>query len=317
MSSTNKQLNDKALAILALRASRVDAEFFTPSDEELAQLIDADTAPVALSETRKAQVLDAIANDPETHQRWTAMVETSELLGLGGFSNSTVLNNATNLGDQNAKNTSLSPGLEGDSQAKNGFFASVLDWFRQPLGQWSGGIGFAVTAAVLAVVFLPSAHHSKIDDLYKDYGNDWVERPTPLTNLRNLQSNEDQKLDGEQAALLSGIYDGLDQLGAEFTIPMLAARDLALNPELIETDAQHTLFGLGRLVALTNFKCHLGSEPAFYENSFELYELLSQMLEQQGKAGSVSESLKQLINRPGDSEMNSCRISKTLLKGLS
>jgi hypothetical protein len=84
MTSPVDKSREAAQALLALGLTREQAEFHVPSDEELARLIEQNTSE-PLDSTRKAQIMDAIANDPATFERWMGLVETAHTLELGNF----------------------------------------------------------------------------------------------------------------------------------------------------------------------------------------------------------------------------------------
>ena len=290
----------QASALLALAVSRDEAAFIPASDEELAQLLEEglQSSHSQLGQTRKAQLLDAIANDPATFNRWMLLVDAAETLELGGFAASAI-EKATASSDEKSV----------------GWLASL---FQNPFkGIATAGSGLATAAVLMLMITTSSDPQSQIDDLYSHYGNQWQAMPAELTATRSFATSDKKVLSAEDIIVRDGVASGLATLGDKFKVPGLieANTDEPGNAITIDEDLTSALKVVGQLAALSNFKCSLGAEAGYFVETLVLLESLQPTFEQSQSA--TSQSIVKNLKRTGDEETKVCRISKQLIERVS
>lgn len=279
----------QAQALLALGLTREKADFRVPSDEELAQLLDPEQSP--MEATRKAQVMDAIANDPATFSRWMALVDTAETLELGPFS---LAAHAT------AQRADQAPSLI--SRLRR----ALSDNLRAVLA--TGGA--AAMAMGLALVFLlPVGMDSRVTRLYDDFGTQWSTRPEQLDVIRGGQRAA-ETLSAVDQRLQQGVVAGQARLGEDFAIRNLnttSATDTSALPDSVS----ESLFMLGQVAAISHFKCALGADERYFDESWALILALSPALMTQDDA--TTQTLAKILAREGKAETQVCRVSKAVI----
>jgi len=293
MTSPVDKSREAAQALLALGLTREQAKFHEPSDEELACLIEQNTnAP--LDSTRKAQIMDAIANDPATFERWMGLVETAQTLELGNF--------AADAASAKVQATSASE-------------ASPLSQFISFIGDHVRGLmaaGGAMGMAAVALVFLlPVGMDSRVSGLYDDYGQQWDSRPEQLDVIRGGNSTTVAELSVEDNLLKSGIQAGLALLGSDFRIRGIDETLSDMPTDSISSDKAFALNAIGQIAAISHFKCSLGASDEYYRKAWDAIQAFSPEFEKADD--DTSKALSKTINRQGKAETQVCRVSKVVV----
>lgn len=298
----NDSRSDKAAALLALGLSREPAAFDRPSDEELAQLLEAEAGVAPMDSTRRAQIMDSIANDAETFARWMALVESAETLGLAGFAASS---------EARAREKSA---------AGESLLAKITGWFANPLGGLTAaGGGLVAASALFFMVLSPGGLEGQLNDLYEGHGGQWSERPAAVSLTRDLGRDSMRVLNAEDSALSEGVQEGLAALGPEFKLHrLLPASEAEPAPESTRKSLQ-TLRAAGKLAAISYFKCSLVAEPEYFERALELQNALAKKLAESGDATSqaLRETLQQTRARGNDAETQVCGFGETVVDRVS
>lgn len=294
MNEFSSDNHSKARAILALGLSRESLAYTPPSDEELASLLEAGAVTDGagsnnvggLDSTRKAQIMDAIANDADTFSRWMSLVDAAETLELAGFSNEKVA----------TKNTQSS-------------VSAIKAFFTNPFkGLATAGGGLVAASALMLLVTTSDDFSSQVDQLYGDYGQEWSSRPADKNALRSVTSTFKKSLSAEDSALHAGVKQGLDRLGDDFILPNLAA-DKSLSSD--EAAEKADLLTAGQIAAISHFKCSLEGNPEFFNQTLSMLEKLQPNLLEAGDE--TSKSLSASFARSGDAETKVCRFSKAVI----
>lgn len=292
MTRSEKSRN-AAEALLALGITRDKAKFLPPSEEELAQMLDAETSQ-ALDPTRKAQIMDAIANDPDTFARWMNAVEMAETLQVGNF----------------ATNAHFEIAREARPSLLSRFSAFFSEHVRAVMA--TGGAGVAVAFAV--VLMLPVGMDSQVSRLYDDFGGQWASQPQQLDVIRGAKSQSAAALSIQDQRLKEGVEAGLTLLGDDFRIRQLNPHSDtdtgALEPELSQS-----LYALGQIAAISHFKCFLGAEKDYYAASWALIQDLEPAI--QAASDVTSKALAKTLSRKAGAETQVCRISKQVIGRVS
>ena len=297
MKETPELQEHTAQAILALSATRQPLTYEAPSEEELAALLEAGfsakTVP-GMDSTRKAQVIDAIANDSATFSRWMALVDAAETLELAGFGS-----------EQKAANT---------SQQK-----SSVNWlkslFSNPLRGLATGGGMVAASALMLMVTTSDDYQAQIDQLYGAYGESWSSMPAKQTVTRSTTSPFKHALSAEDSALHAGVTAGLNKLEDDFSLLNLAEKSsLSGTDSLDETLAEHLNIA-GQLAALSHFKCSLGANPAYFTETVILLEELEPAF--LAATDETSKALSSTLQRKGSTETKVCRFSKQVISRVS
>ena len=267
---------DKAQALLALAATREPAAVDdTPSDEELAQFLEN-----SLDSTRRAQIQYTIAHNDDVFQRWSALVETANTLGVETFAGQ--------------------PAKRQDSL--------IMRWMKDVREHLLGyGLtGGAITAALLAVLVLPGGG-TGVDKLYDQYGQQWQRFPEPRLVVRGAGNTDTVSLSAPAAAVHDGIVEGLNQLGSRFYLddfPMAVTASGALEPELART-----LKTAGKIALLSHFKCTLGADSTYFD---ETLKTVTTTLHDTHDVTSLA--LKKSLGDSNDSRRQVCRFATTALR---
>ncbi|GAA3965577.1 hypothetical protein [Allohahella marinimesophila] len=293
MKKSDETRREAVQALLGLGLTRERAEFRVPSDEELAQLLEPQ-ASEPLDATRKAQIMDAIANDPETFRRWAAFVETAEIADIGHFA----------------------PGTEPEQAVEPPARASMLSRFREFISDHMRGLmatGGTAGIAMALVLSMPGGMDSKVSGLYDDYGSHWDSLPETVELVRGADDTESPPLSPADQRLKDGLEAGLAALGSHFSLRQL-------NPSNTDTSSlseplSESLLTLGEVAAITYFKCYLGAEPGFFDDSLKLMEELAPALRVANNE--TADSLMHQLDRPGKAETKVCRLSKAAVERVS
>ncbi|TNC81022.1 MAG: hypothetical protein C9356_10495 [Oleiphilus sp.] len=282
-----------AEALLALGMTREQAKFLPPSEEEMAQLLDSEAAQ-ALDPTRKAQIMDAIANDPETFSRWMNAVDMAKTLQVGNF----------------AENVSFETSSERPTTLVSRIGQFLAEHVRAVMA--TGGAGVAVAFAV--VLMLPVGMDSQVSRLYDDFGGQWAAQPQKLDVIRSGKTQQQAALSIPDQRLKEGVEAGLAMLGEDFRITQLNQSSVT-DTSSLETELSESLFALGQIAAISHFKCFLGAEKDYYSASWALIQDLAPAI----KAGSdeTSKALAKTLDRKGSAETQVCRIGKQVVARVS
>ena len=277
---------DKAAALLALGLSQSKADnatFAAPSDEELAAMLEG-----KLDTTRRAQIMDSMANDSETFARWMALVETADTLGLESFA-------------------------QAEAVTTPGFFASIAESLRNQFKTLAAsGTGLAAAASVFLIFSGDSGLDSDIEDLYSSHGSRWSQMPVEQISTRSASGLLKKTLSAEDKALKQGVLKGIESLGPEFSLQGANKSTTATDAEIDLSDKGYALLhSTGEIAALVHFKCALGAEPEFYSQTLGLLEALQPELS--ANEGATHQALDKVISRSGDDETRVCRFGKTVL----
>ena len=229
----NNPLTDKestASALLGLAISRESSAYALPTDEELAMLLEEGVeTSTALDATRKAQILDTIANDSEVYRRWMNLVESAESLKLCGFAN------------EPSKPLTQSVG------------ARISNWFTSTLNMSlksfsTAGGGLIAASALMVIITTSHDYDSQLDALYDDYGSEWSSVPASKMPTRSVTSILKKKLSPEDSVLSTGVTSGLERLGENVTINNL---NHSLTPfQNLDSDLQEGLKAAGEMLSL-------------------------------------------------------------------
>ncbi|MDX1452597.1 MAG: hypothetical protein R3183_08555 [Oleiphilaceae bacterium] len=291
MTSHKDQAQDTAKAMLALGMSREQGEFRVPSNEELAMLLDPQSKE-QLDATRRAQIMDAIANDPDTFSRWMAAVETAETLEIGHFATDVVM--------ASQKQTDNEPAL----------ISRLLNFVSDHLKAVLATGGATAMAMGLAIVFLvPTGMDSQVSRLYDDYGSTWASKPEIIDVIRGGEQDS-SALSAPDQRLQQGVAAGLKRLGEGFDIRNLnitSRTDVSeLAPSLSES-----LFALGQIAAMSHFKCSLGAADAYYAESWKLINELAPAI--RTADDETSKAISKVLDRQGKAETQVCRVGKLVI----
>lgn len=299
MTSPVDKSKEAAQALLALGLTRERAQFHAPSDEELARLIEHNTRE-PLDSTRKAQIMDAVANDPATFERWMGLVETAQTLEFGAFA---------------ADATLASSAPEHATQAKPSGLSLLISF----IGEHLRGVmaaGGAMGMAALALVFLlPVGIDSRVTGLYEDYGQQWRSQPQQLDVIRSGKSTTTKTLSDEDLSLRAGLQTGLAMLGPDFRIRGI---DETLNEtaaDSLDSDKAFALNAIGQIAAISHFKCSIGENEEYYAKAWEAILAFSPEFEKATDEASMA--LIKTINRQGKPETQVCRVSKVVVERLA
>lgn len=293
MSRQNNMSEDKAKALLALGLTREQAEFLLPTDEELAMLAE-DPSTKNIDVSRRAQIMDAVANDPETFSRWMQKLEMAQTLELGIHGAQV----------QDKPKVRQAPGI---AERIAGF---LRDHFKALT--LSGGAGLAAAFAV--VLMLPVGMDSRVAELYDGYGSTWDTRPEKLTMIRGSQDRQAQALDAENYSLREGVAKGLESLGPDFSIRKLN-RDETKPETLLDPETIATLESIGRVATISYFKCSLGATDRYYT---EAYGLLGSLTKDLGAAAPELQNAMQKALAKGRSEkLKVCETSELVIERVS
>lgn len=303
--STYDLAKEKAAALLALKMTRSEAAYAVPSDEEFALLLEenAGTKTAVLGDTRRAQILDSIANDAETFNRWMALVEAAETLGIEAFAAET----------QSSQQASSAP--------TDSVVVKISDFMQR---QWkavtTAGGGLAAAAAVFMMVASPN-YQSSVDGLY-DGHNQWGEKPAKLTVTRSLSTQPKRQWDATDVALYQGLDSGLNRLGDEFAIVGLEQRAKAqdassLSSSALSSKEQKALAAIGQIAAMSYFKCSLGADEAYFSDAETILASATNAL----PSGSTTDSpavalITSSIDDAANAEDKVCGLSTSLVKHL-
>lgn len=291
----NQTKQQQSAALLALGVSgRLESDYPKPTDEELAQLIEN-----SLDMTRRQQLMHIIANDPDTHKRWMALVDTASTLGIGAFAENTV--------------ETASPEAN-----RKSFLAPIIEFFQNPFaGMATAGGGFATAAAVLFLVFSGQPEYQKnIDGLYSDFGDSWQSMPAPRISKRGVTPATQVELSAYDQALQDGMLEGLQLLGPEFFLQGLDVQQEQLQGNQgLENDQYAALKLSGKAAAISHFKCHLESEDDYFVRAMLSLEGLQPELAKQ--LDGTSTALQRTIARKGSARDRVCRFSRVVVDRLS
>ena len=307
---TNANSNrDRAASLLAVTLSRGQATYATPSDEELACLLADNLSEESLSAenlsvenksdagnrldaTRKAQIMDSIATDPECYSRWISLVESADTLGFESF----VDNKAA-----------------ASVKARSGGFFSFLQ--ERWLSFSTAGGGMVAAAAVFLMLASPG-YDAGVNDLYSDYGI-WEEKPSKLSTTRSLEKRSDIVWDAADQSVYAGLQKGLIRLGDDFEIANLARPEVD-DANTLSTKQTKALEAIGQLTAIAYFKCSLGAPPAFFEETFALMHNAKQDLStlENETARLIRSTIQGDVEEKGDgvAEQQVCELSANLVK---
>lgn len=285
MTDSKDQVSQQAQALLALGLTREHADFRVPADEELARLLDPQSAP--LDDTRKAQIMDAIANDPATFARWMSLVDAAETLEIGHFSPETVQAPV--------------------AASKPSMFARLGAALSNNLRAVLATGGATAMAMGLAIVFmLPVGMDSRVSGLYDDFGQQWASKPEKLDMIRGGERAA-QPLSAEDQRLQQGVLAGQQRLGEEFKVRNLNMRSTTDTSQLDDALSE-SLFRMGQVAAISHFKCLLGADDTYFEASWTLINELVPALREADDA--TSQALVKAIDRQGSAETQVCRVAK-------
>jgi len=316
----------KASALLALGLSRETPAYTEPSEEELACLLEAGLEAKnipGIDATRKAQILDAIANDPITFSRWMTLVEAAETLAIAGFS---------------PEASAAIESLAAKERPENSVISWLKSLFANPLrGFATAGGSLVAASALMLMVTTTGDYQSQVDKLYGEHGAQWHSLPAEQTSTRSVTSTLKKPLSNEELALLGGVSDGLNNLGEKFSIVNLAHSASPLTKQdaspltkqdaspLTKQDASHSteiddelrdaLNALGQIAALGHFKCSLGASDEYFSASMALVEKLQPSFEI--GADETSLAIRNNLARAGDAETRICRLSKLVIERVS
>ena len=298
MTRSQDTSRETAEALLALGVTREQAAFIPPSDEELAQLLDPQGS-ASLDATRKAQIMDAIANDPDAFSRWMGMVEIAETLQLGNFSPAT--SSAADQAEAQQRNASVIARL-------SNFVAEHV----RSIFATGGAVGVAVALGV--VFMLPVGMDSKVSGLYDRYGSSWSTQPQQLDLIRGGTDAPAAILTEADQRLKDGVEAGLALLGPDFQLRNLN-RGSTTDTSNLDGELSDALYALGQVAAISHFKCYLGAEKAYYQASWDLIEEFKPVLKT--STDETSLALSKTLERRGSPETQVCRVSKQVVERVS
>lgn len=280
----------KAEVLLALGAAQEQALFDKPTDEELAALVEG-----TLDTTRKAQLMNVIANDAESYARWVAAVEMADTLQLGAFAPQA----ATDAGT-----------------GKVSLLARLAAFVKNPLQLAPVGGGLAATALVIFLVGTPTDYQGEVDGLYKDYGQQWQGFPGASVQTRSLTKPKPPVLNAQDQVLKLGIQQGLQRLGDDFSLHNLSPEpdaDISDSRAGLEKAQFNALQAAGQAAVLSYFKCAVGAAPEYFQQALAL----QQSLQLQQYSDETSQQLAAALDMTDASETAEtavCRFSTVAIK---
>lgn len=283
----------KASALLALAVSRESAAYAPPSDEELAILLESGiTGDSAMDATRKAQIMDGIANDSATFSRWMLLVEAAETLELAGFAE---------------VSTALA-----SSSSSNSILSKLKSFFSNPMrGFATAGGSLVAASALVLMVSTTDQYDTQLDELYGDYGSQWQSSPAPQSTTRSVGGALKKALSIEDLLLREGVVDGLNKLGPQFVISHLSSADSDNWSDDIDRDLEVTLDAVGQIAAISFYKCSLGAEAGYFDQTLSLLLNLQPTLAK--ATDQTSQAISKSLQRSGDAETKVCRVSKLII----
>jgi hypothetical protein len=279
----NKQ--DAAHALLGVistdgNGQAVGAE---PSDEELASYYEG-----GLNETRRAQILSYISNDPNVYTRWLSLVELGDLLSL-----------------KEPLATTQS------EQQKESLFARISSLFFSRM--FLSGVSFASVALVIVALQFNSKTPS-ITNIYADYGELSSDIKVTLPT-RSFSPFAAPPKPGD-VVLSEGVYQGLKQLDKTMWFEDLHRYKFDVNKMLTDLDEVEAqlLLELGAWSAISFAYCHSGKDD-FFTASTETVQAIITNLSEVGTqySSQLVKSLK-LVDHKGSVRTSTCKLAEAVLK---
>lgn len=247
-SKLTSNMKRNALAQLALQLDNKkikDAVGTEPSDEDLTALYENQ-----LDATRRAQIMEHIANSTTVHERWIRCVESLSYLEES--------NNPKSVTNKN----------------KQGFFETLFDFVT--IKQLLGGTLTAAMAFVVVISILPQQQPElnielSLNDAYNSWGgkleNEWKtlpadQKPTPVYSSDRSFFSKPKIKSTVQQILETGFKISLDQIGGkpfkDFGIVITSLASLP-NSDFSSIKPEHytTLVHTGQLAALAAIQCKL------------------------------------------------------------
>lgn len=281
----------KAEVLLALGVAQEQALFDKPSDEELAAMVEG-----TLDTTRKAQLMNVIANDAESYARWVAAVEMAETLQIGQFA--------------------ADSAMAQQSAGKGSVLQRLVAFIQNPFKLAPVGGGLAAAALVIFLVGTPTDYQGQVDGLYNDYGQQWQGIPGTSVQTRSLTKPQAPVLTAQDEVLKLGIQQGLQRLGRGFSLHSLSPQP---SSEVMETHAGldkeqfNALQAAGQLAALSYFKCVVGATSGFFDNALVLQKALK-LDQYDDEASQQLASALQKSESTESAETTVCRFSTVAIK---
>lgn len=286
---TDNQINklERAQVQLALQVEGGDRQLYgnPPTAEELAAMADN-----KLDDTRRAQVMSYLANDPQYYRQWITLVES--------------------LHDETQSAIEQTPQIK-----PVGAMQRVTDWLSNNFGKaaFATGTGaFAVAAAVI-LMLQPAVDLNKgVGTTYDRWGKQWDSVPKPSLGQRGATLVFGEK-SGESKALAGGIASGLAALGPTFKINGISADEVALTPG--ETGLDETTFEVfhesGRIAAISHFRCQQTTDAAFYGHVNGLLDKVDEDL--QSVTGEQSAALGKVLHSKADAKQRVCQFAEVAI----
>jgi len=265
-----KNLQNRALVTLALGVTKKHSSpAVSISDDDLISFFQGQ-----LDDQIRSQVMNAIANDDSTYQRWINLVQTNELADkLTLEANEEGLNSA---GERTAHGTGIE--VERTVKSKTGNILSKLrSWLRE-VGGWrhTYSIGGAAILTTLLVVFLAPkmVQNPTLDELYNQYAMSGADM-LPEKSFGLSVGEESKPYSVTETELAKGIASGFEELAAN-NLPLQWKTDPSRYSDTEESSERgmESPYMLGKLVALSLIQCRLTGNSSYFVSAAPLMRKL-------------------------------------------
>lgn len=278
----------RAMFAWSLSAKHDALDFERASDEELALLADAQ-----LDATRRAQIIHQIAHDDSEYLRWMNIQHTLDGLRL--------------------------PIKEEQS-------LNIVQRIKQLFSGWqAAGVGMALASVLAVGVFFysPSSYPPNSDFDYDLHARTWQHSGDLTLQLPNegLLRGPDapkfaRELVAEERVILAGVLEGLQLMGEGFRFENLSqALPLSQGEWLGESQHYEQWAMVGKLSALSYFKCASPNDASYFEKARPALEHLQKLLQKQD--GALAAQLSQRSPSSVGDKDAVCRFSEKVMSRLA
>lgn len=297
-----KNMHNRALVTLALGVTKKHSpSAVSVSDDDLISFFQGQ-----LDDQVRSQVMNAIANDDSTYQRWIDLVQTNALADkLTLEANEEGINSPAQRAGHDA-------GIEVvrtvKSQKGNILSLSKLrSWLREVVGwRHTYSIGGATILTTVLVVFLVPrmVQNPTLDELYDQYAMSGAAL-LPEKSFGLSVGEESNTYSVTETELAKGIASGFEELGAN-NLPLEWKTDPTRysDTEKSSDPGMESPYVLGKLVALSLIQCRLTGNSKYFVSAAPL---MRKLVNQQ-------ETFAHLIVDSGSVRDDVCKTANAIIK---
>jgi len=294
-----KKLQDRALVTLALGVTEKKTRPTLPvSDEDLISFYQNQ-----LGDDRRSQLMNAIANDDSTYQRWIDLVQTTELADKLTQQTNEIAQESL---EGQAESESSSKTIKLKETKNRNLFQALRSWLHNEHG-WNKTIGIACTAALATVLItslIPQIQQPTLDELFQQYAMSGSAL-LPEKSINLPSGTENKTYSTEQTEMAKGIISGFKELAAdnlppEWEIDLTRHSDTETNPDR----GAESVYELGRLVALSLVQCKLANNNDYFKSAAPLMRKLAKKYD----------LFAHLVANSGSDRSDVCGTAKALIK---